>query len=253
MPLTAASRQLYAPLVRNGYYGSTGISVVNPMTTTAQVTVTYVTSPSARCTPATVTEGPREVAARASTVFYQPAGPMPPGCSGSAEIEATQPIVAMVNDVDDEHGTAAAYAAVSRDEATRVVAIPLVRNGYPEWMALVTGVQVMNVGPEATTVTIIFYDREDNGYREIARGDSVRLEPRQAHAWYVPSVSGLPKGWFGSAVVESTNQKVVAIINEASRTHEMDSAAYNAIGILDRPWDALQADSEFAVVLPPQR
>ena len=42
VPAEQAAATLYAPLFRNDFYGTSGISVVNPGTSPVQVTVTYV-------------------------------------------------------------------------------------------------------------------------------------------------------------------------------------------------------------------
>ncbi len=142
VPAEDAANRLFVPLFRNDYYGTTGISVVNPGAEAADVTVQFNGSLSRfsgiSCQGRTFTLGPVTLSGGASVVLYQgPASgnPVPNDCAGSAEIQATGgKVVAIVNDAAGANpaapSTSAAYNAISLSQAGRRVSLPLYRNSH---------------------------------------------------------------------------------------------------------------------------
>jgi hypothetical protein len=234
VPSEAASSKLFAPLFRRQYYGTTGMSVVNPGTSPVQAKVTYYGSLGS-CAGATVEHGPVSIAAGSSVVFYQdgatpgvPAPNLPTNCAGSAVIEATGgDILAIVNDANGTT-TSAAFNAVSSEGGARKVALPLYRNGHLGSL-LTTGIQAMNVGTAPANVRLTV---SDSNSAQIACGPacSTTIQPNASYTWYPPNVAGLKdrRNVYGSAVLES-DQPLAVIVNDFSENGQFDSSIYNGI------------------------
>jgi hypothetical protein len=245
VPSEQAAAKLFVPLYRNDYYGTTGISVVNPGTSPVQVTVTYYGSTQAQvaaCKGATFVHagGPQTIAAGSSGVFYQadvnpplPTGNagLPKGCFGSAVIEATGGnVLAIVNDADIPKGTSAAYNAVSTAGGANKVALPLYRNKHTTDQ-LSTGIQAMNIGSSPANVTLEIKDSTGSVISGACGGDcTATIPPNSSNTWYPPTMTSQNQyaGNYGSATLNST-QPLAVIVNDASGTLTKDSAIYNGI------------------------
>jgi hypothetical protein len=247
VPSDQASATVFVPLFRSGYFGTTGISVVNPGATAADVTVTYVGSGlGGTCQGQTIVHNNGQavsIPARSSAVFYQggmtpEAGPpgLPVGCFGSAVVAAAGAgrVLAVVNDFTTGAGglplTAAAYNAIGANQGARKVAVPLWRIHHTT-ADLVSGIQAMNLSAaQAAGVKITFFD--DKG--QMLPGDADRtpsIAPNGSYTWYTPSVSGIGSmtGVYGSAVIES-DQPLAVIVTEVSLAGKSDAVTYNGIG-----------------------
>jgi hypothetical protein len=148
VPSDMAATTLYAPLFRAQQYPrpgdatsgrlDTGISVVNPGSSAANVTVTYYGA-GGSCAGQTITSPTVPIAANSSHVFYQGAlaeQGLPADCYGSAVINsAGGGILAIVNDAQNLSQTAASFNAVSAEQGATTVALPLYRKAH----ALLTG------------------------------------------------------------------------------------------------------------------
>jgi hypothetical protein len=215
----AAATKLYAPLIRNNYYGTTtGISIINPNATAVDVDIDYIHNPASfdlNDYSETI-----NIAANSSAAPYQGAGPMPSGWLGSAVLDATGPIVAMVNDATAT--TSAAYNASSEADGALTVSLPLVRNAHTGSL-LTTGVQVMNIGTGTATVNIEYVDSGGTSYGP----ETESVAPNGSVTFYQPS-GPFPAGAYGSATVTS-DQPIVVIVNDASQTGAYDAAMYNGI------------------------
>jgi hypothetical protein len=244
-PVDRAASRLYAPLVRNDFYGTTGISVVNPQDAAVEVTVTYLASP---LTPVCAGQSKHagrsfSVAARSSAVFYQgnvaglPTGDsgLPKGCLGSAIIESTGGgVFAIVNDADlgktagsPGLGTSAAYNAFSDADGAMRIALPLYRKQHAGTMNLSTGIQAMNVGPAPAHLAIQFMDALGRALPAGDEGEQT-LAPLASHTWYPPAIPSLPPGLYGSALITS-DQPLLAVVNDASATGVIDAAIYSGV------------------------
>jgi hypothetical protein len=234
VPVEAAADKLYVPLFRNGFYGTTGISVVNPGADDVDVTVKY-TGSLGGCDGQTF-EQTGMVAGGSSVVFYQGGDtegtspmPLPTNCGGAAVVEATGDIMAIVNDFVPGT-TSAAYNAVSDAQGALKVALPLWRrNHMPTRAKLTTGIQAMNIGTAAANVDVEF--KKSDG-TPISGNFATTIPAGGAYTWYPPSIAELPDDTFGSASIES-DQPIVVIVNDASGATNaqfmMDSAIYNGI------------------------
>jgi hypothetical protein len=239
VPAEQAADKLFVPLIRNNFFGTTGISVVNPGTTDVQVTVTYIASPlTPACTGTTVHGGgAATIAAGSSLVFYQGgatpgagAPGLPAGCLGSATVSSTGGnVLAIVNDADLKAGTSAAFNAVSAAQGAKKVALPLFRNKHTKDQ-LSTGIQAMNIGSAAANATIKFSDSTGTEITGCGADCTVSIAPNGSYTWYPPNVAGVKarENVYGSAVIDS-DQPLAVIVNDASPLGTIDSAIYNAI------------------------
>jgi len=245
VPAEQAADKLYAPLFRNKFYGTTGISVVNPGTSPVQVTAKFVGSLSQNnkgaCVGQTFTQGPATIAPGSSAVFYQDntvdvpgtgKSPVPADCAGSATIEATGgKVLAIVNDASGNPAapaTSAAYNAVTADLGSKKVALPLYRNKHTN-AQLTTGIQAMNIGTAAARAEIAFTLSNGTQISGAGCGGCAQtIEPGGSYTWYPPSIAALPANQFGSAFINS-DQPLAVIVNDASLTGAMDAAIYNGI------------------------
>lgn len=215
----AAASTLYAPLVRRAFAGATtGISIVNPNPSAVTVNISYYFNPASG--DLNNYNQSINIAANSSAVAYQGSGPMPANWLGSAVLQATGPIVAMVN--DETSTTSAAYNAPSAADAGKTISVPLVRNKQTS-AQLTTGVQVMNVGGSTASVSIMYKSSGGTPYGpEVAN-----VAPNGSVTFYQPA-GPFPVGAYGSATVTS-NENVVVIVNDISLTGAYDAAIYNGI------------------------
>jgi hypothetical protein len=251
VPATDAASELFAPLTRrrqpfnpkdlNTMYYDTGISVVNPNASPVQATVTYYGAKGvAECVGQTFTQGPYEIAANSSVVFYQgPAeqpitgmNPLPDDCVASATIVATGgTVLAIVNDSLNYIVESAAYNAVGADGAGEVIAMPLFRSGHTAWN-LYTGISAMNVGDGPANIEITA--KSSSGYVLEGRPGMTHSNVAQyetALFWPGSFAAGDftdPAKAVGSATITS-NQPVAVIVNDISLAGKADSATYNGI------------------------
>jgi hypothetical protein len=250
VPADEASSDLFAPLFRrrqpfnpadpNTAYYDTGISVVNPNASPVQATVTYYGAAGvAECVGQTFTQGPVEIAANSSVVFYQgPASqpgtgmaPLPENCVGSAKISAPGGTVrAIVNDSLDYTVESAAYNAMTSEQASEMVAMPLFRSGHTSWN-LWTGISAMNTGGSDATITIEAKSVGGEVLKDKA-GMSATVGPNET-ALFWPDWADTgdftdPAKAVGSATI-SSNQPVAVIVNDISLAGKADASTYNGI------------------------
>lgn len=238
VPAEQAADTLYAPLFRNAFSGTTGISVVNPGTTPVQVNVAYAGTLGA-CKGQNFTQGPGNIAAGSSMVFYQggtvaggPTMPLPTNCAGAATITASGgKVLAIVNDASGNPGnptTSAAYNAVSVDQGAKKVALPLYRKMHTS-AQLTTGIQAMNIGTATARATIAFtYGGTTVSGATCGADCQATIPVGGAYTWYPPSIAALASGQYGSAFIDS-DQPLAVIVNDASLNGVMDAAIYNGI------------------------
>ena len=252
VPSEQAAPKLFVPLVRAKFFGTTGISVVNPGNNAVQVKVTYIGSDlSTAAAQAAGCKGgatfvhnnntPVQIDAKSSAVFYSEnlnipalgtgASGLPDGCLGSAVIEATGGnILAIVNDANLAAGTSAAYNAVSENGGAKKVALPLYRNKHTA-AELSTGIQAMNIGSGAANVTLEIKDDKGTVISQSCGGQCTQtIQPNASYTWYPPAMSSQASyaGKYGSATLTSS-QPLAVIVNDASGKGTLDAAIYNGI------------------------
>ncbi len=255
VPVSAAAGKVFVPLFRSAYFGTTGISVVNPGTSPVEVKLTYFgSSLGGSCQGQTIVHNNGQavtIPARSSAVFYQggttpEAGPpgLPASCFGSAEVavQGEGKVLAVVNDFTTGAGgvpiTAAAYNAIGASQGARKVAVPLWRIHHTA-ADLVSGIQAMNLSatqPAQCTIKFI-----DSTGMEIPGGvDRTPTIPASgSHTWYTPSVTGVMdrSNVYGSAMIDC-DQPLAVIVTEVSLAGKSDAVTYNGISA-DAPSSAL--------------
>ena len=234
-----ASENLFVPLIRNDYFGTTGIALVNPGSEAVEVTLRYDASPGAESCSGSYEHsgGSHRIEAGTGAVFYQgnieslATGPssLPKGCFGSAVITASGgKIMAVVNDADVMNGSASAYKAFGPADASRSFAMPLFRKEHVK-QKLTTGIQVMNTSLEPAEVHL---EVSFAGHNTPPADDfvNVTIPPLGTHTWFPSSSDSrwdfMPANSFGSARL-SSDQPILAIVNDFSVTGAWDSAIYS--------------------------
>jgi hypothetical protein len=190
-----------APSLVNDYYGFvSSLTVQNVDTSDADVLITYSNG---------VTESVT-LEPRTSEEYYQPDNTSLP--SGdvdgifSAKVETTNDttIVAIVNQEDKTKGSLASYNAPSTSSTE--INCPVTMKSFYGWFSAVT---VQNVGVVDTDVTLTFASGEV---------DQATGVPPNGTANFIQLTgqSNLPDGSSVSAVVTSSGEPIVAIVNENS-------------------------------------
>jgi hypothetical protein len=217
---SAASNFPVMPLVSSNYYKSgTGIQIMNTGTSSTNVTVTYKPSagfPGAQCTEQIT------IPANQSKTFAFTNSQMPAGCGtagtgvsdavnlgfvGSAAVtvnSASQPLVAIVNQISRGAANGSAYEAFNPANATAHVSAPLVMDRN---YGMFTGLSLTNVGAQATNVACTF----SNSAATIA---STLLQPGQALT--AAQLNAIGASYVGAAQCTATggDAKIVGVVNE---------------------------------------
>lgn len=251
VPSDQAANELFAPLFRasqnlgGGNVGDTGISIVNTESNAVDVTVTFY--PAGGACPLAPVPQVVSIAANSSSVVWQgPGTPVTANCYGSAKLTASNngKILAIVNDGLNNYGAgkyninAAAYNAVSIDQAGTTVALPLFRTGHTK-NALWTGVSAMNVGAAAADMALSVTNAP-TGVTSANAMTAPGVGQYATAVFWPASVPGLGNGWnevtkaYGSATVTSS-QPIVVIVNDSSQAKEAanqyDAATYVGIKV----------------------
>jgi hypothetical protein len=203
---SGGSTRLSAPLLfKNSSGWNTGLQVQNVGSNPTGVVVTYYSSDGR------VGQWNEQatIPPSGTATFYQPANTaLPDGFVGSAVVTSTsgEPLVGIVNEVHADRGVAMTYRALG-DGAT-ALALPYVARNAEGWS---TGLQVQNLGTDATTVVVLLQD--ENGV--LVQRAIAQVQPGASRSFYLPSIDGVPDGWRGSAaVLSSPEQPLGAIVNE---------------------------------------
>jgi hypothetical protein len=241
LPVERAATRLFAPLIRNDFFGTTGIAVVNPGSAPSEVTVHY-TGSLGTCPGGQWSHGPTTLAPGTGAVFYQGnaplpttgSSPLPKRCAGSATIEAVGgPVLAFVNDSVPRR-LMAGYPAFSPEQTATQVLVPLFRKQHgPAQMT--TGIQAMNAGDARAHVSIRFVLDDGTvitGAGCLGQCDAERIEPGASFTLYPPVIVALPSGRFGWARIES-DQPVAVLVHDVSQTGAFDAAGYTGLPCRD--------------------
>ena len=250
----SASNSVFCPLIRANYYGDTGISIVNNNGTAATVDIKF------RADPASIEQGEYDqqvsVDANSSTIVFQgptgdsrqaptnlPAGTGQDGSNtaltnngfyGTAELISTQPILAVVNDT--EFGASwtvlgqstynCSPAPVAPQEA-KTHYLPLLRRQHNGSQALTTGVQVFNITDSASTVTLSLSNSDGT---PVANNPASKNMTAKGAANFIGFNWDVGPEWFGSGVIECTQDCIVFVSDEGYNSAlVIDRANYNGI------------------------
>jgi hypothetical protein len=207
---TGGSTTVNMPLImanNSGYY--TGFQVQNVGTAPTTITIKYGSNLSGSFAPSdeTATLQPQE-----SKTFIQNGAGWTQKYVGSATITTDgEPVVAIVNQVK-QTGVAlgTAYNGFDPAKATSKVSAPLImanNNGY------YTGVQVMNVGTAATTITVTYGPNTAGTYAPPA--ESATLQPGDSYNSIQSSGAWTGNKYVGSMSVDASGGgDVVMIVNQ---------------------------------------
>jgi hypothetical protein len=139
--------------------------------------------------------------------------------TGSVAIRASGPVAVIANG-DHSGMDRMSYEAVSAGAA--LLAAPLILKDRDGWS---TGVQVQNLGQVPTTVRITYV-----GVAGAVADESAMIGPLASHTFFQPANAALPRGFVGSATIQSTNAQPLAAV-VAATAQSGGALAYAAISV----------------------
>jgi hypothetical protein len=236
---TEANTKIYAPIIKNNYYGRfTGLQVMNASAAAVNITVSYKSS-MAGCDGFSDTKSNIQPNTSATFVHLVGQTTLPYGCLASATVTATGNVIGLVN---ESYTTAfltvnpgrsqesVTYAAFSSNQATTKISLPLYKE---DSYSKSTGLAIQNVGAANATNVVITFVGPTGTYKTVAQtipvGGSlvvldVRLKPSTFWDGTPMTVAALggclypnycgANGLFGVTI--TSDQPVVAIANEST-------------------------------------
>lgn len=261
VPTSSANTTLFCPLIRANYYGDTGISIVNPGSSSVSVDITFTAdagSPNSGTfsqninvpgnSSAIAFQGPGGNSRTAGLPGGSQSGSNPvltnDGFYGVAKLVATGgPILAVVNDTVFGSGWSvqgqSSYNCTPASDVGAKFALPLVRKYHLATTRLTTGIQVQNTSASPVSVTLELYNWD--GTRQSASDPATLNIPANGSGnFWSGNWSSLPtvppefggSGWFGSAILTSTGGDVVVVVSdEGFGSTAVDSANYNGLAM----------------------
>ena len=200
--VSGSTSVVYAPALYNAYYGFvSSLTVQNVDTVDAEIEVTYSNGETE-----TKTLSPNQ-----AFEYYQPHNAaLPSGNTDgvfSAQIKSLNnaEIVVLVNIENKNKGLLASYNGPST--ATTSINVPVVLKSFYQWFSAQT---VQNVGTNPTDITITYATGETATFENIPANGTVNIIELD----YYNSV--LPDGSSVSAVIESSGEPIVAVVQENS-------------------------------------
>lgn len=146
-----------------------------------------------------------------------------PGEAGSAIVFSDQPVASFVNEFAPHGGDGSSYTAVSPGAtATTLFAPTILNNAYGGYT---TGVDLVNTGSTATNITLTYY-----GASGPAGSGSIQGLAPGAFAGIYSGTAGLPAGFAGTVIVQSSAGPIAAIVNEVAPDGEFSSYDASASG-----------------------
>jgi len=237
----------YAPVIKNSRFNRfTGIQVQNVSSGNINITVKYAGT-AGSCAGNSYTDTATAVVPGASYTFIQLPGHtnLPSNCTASATIEATDNIVAIVNEayvstyVSAGHSQrAVTSSAISAGSATTKISIPLFKD---DRFSKRTGLQIQNIGSaQASNIVATFVCSGGSSFTAISKPQTVNAGA--AVLFYHPSTQGslfTSGNPFASAnvncsVTVTSDQPIVAIANESvtpGASFEQDNNNYEGFNL----------------------
>ncbi|MEA2639047.1 MAG: hypothetical protein QOF51_441 [Chloroflexota bacterium] len=195
---------LYVPIAVKGVNGDdSGIQVQNTTGSSGTASVTYYNQNGT----AVASDGPAALPPNGSITFYQPANPsLSPGFDGSAVVQATQPIAAIVNRVNYTRSLASAGSITipPTSNATQVT-IPLVYGGLNGY---VTTISVMNTSTSTATYTLNLMSNNASG---ITNASQLTIPANAVRRVRVGVDTFAPGNFIGTAVISSSSASLTAV------------------------------------------
>jgi hypothetical protein len=204
------------PIIKNDFAGNhrtTGMSIANTGTETANVTATFTSS-----TGQTFTEGPHPITAGKSFVFsaFAPAtiGGMPAGTLAAAKVTSDKPTIVGVVSERNISGSPVkftTYTCFNPANATAKIAAPVFKLDFGN---NTTGIQVQNAN-ETGDVTVNATFSCDAGTTSFGPVSSGPLAPGASFNYFRPSA--VPANKLCAVTLDAGGaNKIVAIMNESS-------------------------------------
>jgi hypothetical protein len=260
IPTNSANQTVYCPLIRANYYGDTGISIVNPNGSDANVTITFYADAGSPVQGGPWTQNIVAGANSSAVAFQGPTGnsraaglpwgsgqsssnptPTNNGFYGVAKLQSTLPVLAVVNDT--KFGTSwsvqsqTTYNCLALNSAGATFALPLLRRFHTSSTRLTTGIQIQNTSGSNVTVSIELYNWD--GSRQAASDPApIIIPPYGSGNFWNGSLINLPtvppdyggSGWYGSGILKATGGNVVLVVNdEGNGSKAVDSANYEGL------------------------
>jgi hypothetical protein len=205
VPAAAGAPTTLAPFVLRNYQGwSTGLQVQNAGSAPTTATVTYTRLNGG----GTWTES-APIAPGAAAVFYQPANQqLPDNFMGTAYVASSDgaPLLVLANVMNPQSTAAMNYLATAPSGLT--LALPYVARLGEGWN---TGILVYNPNSVPATARVMYYDVAGTA---VAHEEDT-IAGGATRSFYQQHLAGLPDGFAGSALVQSTNsQPLVAVASE---------------------------------------
>ncbi|MEM4239247.1 MAG: hypothetical protein QXP49_06050 [Nitrososphaerota archaeon] len=202
--ISGSTSVVYAPALYKNYYGFvSSLTVQNLSNENANIRITYSNG-----VPETKTLSPFQ-----AFEYYQPANPALPSGNVqgvfSAKVESLdgKPIVVLVNVEDKTKGLLASYNGPS--EATTSAGCPVVLKAFYGWFSAQT---VQNVGTAPTDITITYASGQSRTFNNVPPNGTVNIIELANAGSVLPDNSSV------SAVITSSGQPVVAVVQENSNS-----------------------------------
>ncbi len=238
---TSGSATVTVPLFQ--YYNAgyqSSVQVQNVGDTATQVTLTYMPGPGLAGNACTETH---MIEADASEIFgffsfiqdtaYSDCYTQNPGTPfvGSVFVSANtanQPLMGVVNQMNSATIKSGAYNAFDPAEATACIAAPIIMDNNSNYW---TSLQIMNIGAEATTVTVEYSEYQGHTPSD----DVLTLQPNEMGALLHLDQLGPAPGqtYIGSALACATgNAPIVGVVNQFNALAAGDTLfVYNAFNV----------------------
>lgn len=202
--ISGSTSVVYAPALYKNYYGFvSSLTVQNLSNENANIRITYSNG---------VTET-KTLSPFQAFEYYQPANPALPSGNVqgvfSAKVESLdgKPIVVLVNVEDKTKGLLASYNGPS--EATTSAGCPVVLKAFYGWFSAQT---VQNVGTAPTDITITYASGQSRTFNNVPPNGTVNIIELANAGSVLPDNSSV------SAVITSSGQPVVAVVQENSNS-----------------------------------
>jgi hypothetical protein len=213
------------PLINANNFGFiTGVSLQNAGTTATNVTVSYAPSPGSNGQPQGTACTETQTIQPAGTAFFTlysiSAGATPPAgittnCTrgalfvGSAKVttnSANQPLVGIVNQLNNNTKKGGSYNSASAAEATSTVVFPIIQDRFFNYF---TGFSIVNVGDAATPITCNFSNSS-------ATQSVASLAAGATFTAIQQNVIGASYNGSGTCTATATGAKIVGVLNQVS-------------------------------------
>jgi len=208
----AGSKKIFLPSINFSQTNTyTPIQVQNIGLSSAQVTVSIYDSNGVLILPIQS----QTIQSNTSYVFWPPSASTP---SGSAVIESTQDVIAIVNEMINNGQWAMSYDGFA--SGSTQVFIPWIAYGNSGWS---TPIYVQNTGVSSENVVLTFYDQNGGTV-----GTQNALIPANTSKIFTPAASAPTAG--GSVIITSTLQPVVAVVHEIDAASKIAMAYIGGLG-----------------------